>query len=67
MEVTMDHTRLQTVRQLATPALSEAALRAYIAEAQVNGLATAIVRVGGRVFLDIDRFNAWLDVRRSAA
>lgn len=63
----MDHQKLRTVRQLATPAMSEAAIRAYIAEASSNGLASSIVRVGGRVFLDLDRFNAWLESRRQVA
>ncbi|HWA14232.1 MAG TPA: hypothetical protein VHA15_14155 [Burkholderiales bacterium] len=47
--------------------MSEAAIRAYIAEASSNGLASSIVRVGGRVFLDLDRFNAWLESRRQVA
>ncbi|MEO8008396.1 MAG: DNA-binding protein [Betaproteobacteria bacterium] len=63
----MDHTRLRTVRQLASRALSEAALRAHIAEARSNGLDAAIVRVKGRIFLDLDRFNAWFEARRMAA
>jgi hypothetical protein len=63
----LDYRKLRTVKQLATPAISEAALRAYIAESRVNGLAPAVVRVGVRVFVDVDKFNAWLDGRRQAA
>ncbi|MBI3528212.1 MAG: DNA-binding protein [Betaproteobacteria bacterium] len=63
----MDYSKLRTIRQIATPAMSEAAIRSYIQEARSNGLDNAIVRMGRRIYLDVDEFNAWLDARRMVA
>ena len=55
---------LQTVASLAasTP-FSEGQLRWWIFMATSNGLeaASAVVRVGRRVYIDIDRFNDWIE------
>jgi hypothetical protein len=55
---------LQTVASLAasTP-FSEGQLRWWIFMASSNGLeaASAVVRVGRRVYVDIDRFNDWIE------
>ena len=55
---------LQTVASLAanTP-FSEGQLRWWIFMASSNGLegASAVVRVGRRVYIDIDRFNDWIE------
>ncbi len=57
---------LRTVAQLAEelPAFDEAAIRRLIFNAENIGLAHAIVRIGRRVYIDIDAFNRWLDERR---
>jgi hypothetical protein len=56
--------RYATVAQFAeaNPAFSEASLRWHIFEAPRNGLqaAAAIVRVGRRVLIDVDRFERWI-------
>ena len=59
---------LQTVATLAasTP-FSEGQLRWWIFMASSNGLeaASAVVRVGRRVYIDIDRFNDWIEQQNS--
>ena len=62
----MDVTQLVTVKQLATesPAFTEASLRWLIYNAELNGLENAIVKVGSRVLIDLQRFNEWLDSKR---
>lgn len=64
---------LETVRQFSDnhPAWSQAALRNLIfnskprqsskGEIPGNGLAPAIVRVGGKVLIDVDRFFEWIE------
>ena len=58
---------LRTVAQLANqlPAFDEPALRRLIFNAETNGLARAIVRVGRRVLIDVDAFDQWLDDHRT--
>ncbi len=55
---------LQTIAAVAasTP-FSEGQLRWWIFSAASNGLdrADAVVRVGRRVYIDIDRFNDWIE------
>lgn len=70
---------LLTVRQFSDkhPAWSQSALRNLIFQAQTrkssrgeipgNGLAPAIVRVGGKVLIDEDRFFAWVDAQQEQA
>ena len=57
---------LRTVKQIAAdnPILTEGKLRWMVFNASKNGLATALVRVGGRVYVDVAAFNAWLEARR---
>lgn len=67
---------LKTVRQLVeesrkiagghVPAFTEGSLRWLIFNAAENGLEVAIVRVGRRVLIDVDAFNAWLAARQKA-
>lgn len=45
---------------------SEAQLRWWIFNAQSNGLKPAVVRIGRRVYLDVDAFDRWLDAQNSA-
>lgn len=63
----LNMTNLRTVKQLATegaPILTEGKLRWWIFHAQTNGLASALVKVGGRVYIDIKTFSEWLDGQR---
>jgi hypothetical protein len=55
---------LITVRQLVERSpFTEGQLRFWIFEAPRNGLAEvgAVVRVGRRVYVDIDAFDRWID------
>jgi hypothetical protein len=59
----MNAESLRTVSQLATelPAFDERALRRLIFNAGELGLSPAIVRIGRRVFIDKEAFDAWLE------
>jgi hypothetical protein len=63
-------TQLRTVRQMAaelkrtTGGFTEASLRWLIFNGQRNGFDRALVRVGRKVFIDRQAFNAWLDEQR---
>jgi len=71
--------RLVTVKQLVQlngySWLSESALRHLLFAAKPrqnsrgeelpsNGLATAIIRIGRKVLLDLDEFDAWIDAQQ---
>ena len=60
---------LVTVRQLVQvcPALTEGGVRALIFNADRNGLAPCLVRVGRRVLIDLIEFEDWLDSQRGGA
>lgn len=65
-----DIKQLRTIKQLAselsgTGGFNEAALRWLVFNAATNGLDSAIVHVGRRVFIDLTRFNAWVLSQRS--
>ncbi len=51
------------------PSFTEPALRWLIFNAEQNGLAEhgAVVRLGRRVYIDADRFFAWVDSRQGVA
>lgn len=57
---------LRTVKQVPVdrPAFTPGGLRWLIFNAEENGFDSAIVRVGGRVLIDLDRFDEWLEERR---
>jgi hypothetical protein len=64
------HRRLRTVKQLSAEtgkSFTEGSLRWLIFNAQSNGLSHALIRVGGRVRIDLDKFNEWLANQRAAA
>jgi hypothetical protein len=75
----MANRTLLTVRQFSDkhPAWSQSALRNLIFHGEPrksskgdipgNGLAPAIVRVGGKVLIDEDRFFAWIDAQQEKA
>jgi hypothetical protein len=57
---------LRTIAQIGegNPALSENTVRWWIFNAQSNGLDAALVRLGRRVYIDVERFNAWIEAQR---
>ncbi|MCP4204731.1 MAG: DNA-binding protein [bacterium] len=57
---------LRSVKQIAeaNPAFTEPSLRWLIFNAQSNGMNSALVRVGRRVLIDVQAFNAWLEEGR---
>ena len=63
----LDYKNLRTVKQLAenaAPIITEGKLRWWIFHAERNGFAAAIVRIGGRVYIDRNIFNQWLERQR---
>ncbi len=55
--------KLRTVKQLANTEgspFTEGSLRWLIFNAESNGFEAALVHVGRRVLIDIDKFNCWL-------
>jgi hypothetical protein len=64
----LDYTELRTVRQLAAEAvfLTEGKIRWLIFHAETNGLKPALIKVGGRVYIDRREFSKWLESRRMA-
>jgi hypothetical protein len=64
----VDFRDLATLREIASPnsPFSENALRWHIFNAERNGLASALVRVGRRIYIQKSAFNAWL-ANQSAA
>jgi len=60
----VDFKNLRTIKQLAAeaaPIFTEGKLRWWVYNADKNGLIVAIVRVGGRIYLDKEAFNSWLE------
>jgi len=58
---------LRTVNQIvenAYPIITKGKMRWWIFHAEKNGLSKAIVRIGGRVYIDRDVFNEWLESKR---
>jgi hypothetical protein len=55
--------RLRTVRQFCAenPVFSPGGIRWLLFHRRENGLDRAVVRCGRRIFIDVDRFFAWLD------
>ena len=56
--------RLMSVDTLVetAPALKTGTLRGWLFHRKKNLLSTAILKVGGNVFIDIDKFNIWLSL-----
>lgn len=65
----VDYTDLRPVRQLAVeaPFVTENKLRWWIFHAQTNGMQAALIKIGGRVYIDKTQFNKWLESQRMAA
>ena len=63
----MDYKNLRTVKQIvenAYPVITDGKMRFWIFHAEENGLSKAIVRIGGRVYIDRNVFNAWIESHR---
>lgn len=62
----VDYRNLRTVKQIADecPAVTIGQLRWWIFNAESNGMAVALVRIGGRVYIDVDAFNSWMEDAR---
>lgn len=59
---------LKSVTQFAADSpFTEAQLRWWIFNASTNGLQSAVVRIGRRVYIDVDAFAAWVDAQQVAA
>lgn len=58
----IDDFNLLSVREMARrhPCFSEASLRWLIAKSSQNGLYSAIVRVGRRILINVELFEAWI-------
>ncbi|MCA3512059.1 MAG: DNA-binding protein, partial [Rhodobacter sp.] len=59
----VDYQALRTVKQLAAeaPWVTEAKLRWWIFHAESNGLSAALIKIGGRVYIDRTEVNRWLE------
>lgn len=64
-----DYKNLRTVQQIAAeaPFVTVGQLRWWIFHARTNGFASAVVKVGGRVYIDLVAFNNWLALQRLTA
>lgn len=64
----MLHENLRTVKQLAFEAkwLTAGKIRWMIFHAETNGLKSAIVKIDGRIYIDITEFWKWLETKRLA-
>lgn len=63
----MDFSKLYTVRDIVDRTggiLTEGQLRWWIFKAETNGLKSAIVKIGKRVYIDGNAFNMWLESHR---
>lgn len=58
----VDYRDLAPVRQVAAeaPFITEAKLRWWIFHADTNGLKAALIKIGGRVYIDRAEFSRWL-------
>ena len=65
----VNYTDLRTVKQLAqeAPFVTESSLRWWIYHANSNGFDTVLIKIGGRVYIDKNAFNRWLEGQRLAA
>jgi hypothetical protein len=59
---------LKSVAQFAADSpFTEAQVRWWIFNATSNGLQSAVVRIGRRVYIDVDAFAAWIEAQQVAA
>jgi hypothetical protein len=48
------------------PFVTEGKLRWWIFHAEKNGLETALIKIDGRLYVDLVEFNRWLEEQRLA-
>jgi len=63
----INYQNLRTVRQLAqetAPVITIGKLRWWVFHAEENGLNHALVKIGGRLYIDCEQFNVWLEAQR---
>lgn len=63
----MDYRNLRTVKQIvdeASPVITDGKMRWWIFHSETNGFGKAIIRIGGRVYIDRNAFNVWLESQR---
>lgn len=60
---------LATVKQVAAryPVFSEQAIRRLLMDRERNGLRTAVIRTGRRLYIDVAAFDGWLNTQREQA
>ncbi|MEC8067357.1 MAG: DNA-binding protein [Pseudomonadota bacterium] len=46
------------------PAFTESMIRWWIFNADINGLNKSLIKIGGRVYIDLASFNEWLEGQR---
>ena len=65
----VNYTDLRTVKQLVqeAPFVTESTVRWWIYHANSNGFDAVLIKIGGRVYIDKNAFNTWLEGQRLAA
>lgn len=58
--------RFSTVRQMAElyPAFSEYSIRWLIYNEKTNGFSVCVRRIGGKIVIDLDEFEAWINGKK---
>jgi hypothetical protein len=61
----IDHKNLRTVSQLVeeAPWLTTGKLRWLLFHRETNGLNPCVIQLGGRLYIDVPQFQAWLAVQ----
>lgn len=64
----MVYSELRTIKQLVAeaPFVTEGKLRWWIFHAEKNGLKSALIKIDGRLYVDLVEFNKWLEGQRLA-
>jgi len=62
----MNYGDLRTIQQKVdeNPGISISTVRWWVFNAKENGLDRAIVKIGGRVYIDNKRFDEWVESQR---
>jgi len=63
MNITQNQKRLSTVRQMPSiyPSFSQSSIRWLIFNEKTNGFSQCLRRVGRKILIDLDKFEAWID------
>jgi hypothetical protein len=63
----IQYQNLKTLKELAretAPIITLGKLRWWVFHAEMNGLNHALVKIGGRLYIDCAQFNVWLEAQR---